>query len=151
MSADNKHVMSKAQAYRARIASLETEAKILRERRATADTQAVTHKRHARQLETHLEQLAHKLEERTVRVRRLEKACKLGLVNLRNQDSDGVYWCLTTQRFDKHLAGTKAPGCRYCRVYKDVNNALEGKDIEDGYSPAVSGAFDIPPDSSDPE
>jgi predicted RNase H-like nuclease (RuvC/YqgF family) len=130
------------QALQARIASLETEAKILRDRRRAADNNVVTQKRYARQCEQHAERLTHKLEERTIRVRRLEKACKLGLGNLRKQDSEGVYWCLTTQQFDKHHAGSQAPGCRYCRVYKAVTDAIEGRDIDDGYTPALSGEFE---------
>ena len=130
-------------ALQARIASLETEAKILRERRRVADNSVVSQRRYVRQMEKQVDTLTHRLEERTLRVRRLEKGCKMGLANLRKQDSDGVYWCLTTQAFGPHHAGSQAPGCRYCRTYKNVTNAIEGRDIDDGYSPAVSGTFEI--------
>jgi hypothetical protein len=125
------------QALKARIASLEVEAKILRSRRLTSDNEATALKRQVRQI-------SHKLEERTLRVRRLERGCKLGLGNLRRQDSEGLYWCRTDQEFEPHLVGVKNPGCRYCLTYSQVTAAIEGRDIDDGYSPSVSGSFDIP-------
>ncbi len=100
-----------------------------------SDTDATASRRQVRQL-------SHKLEERTLRVRCLERACKLGLGNLRKQDDEGLYWCRTDQQFERHLAGTKGPGCRYCRTYTQVTNAIAGQGIDDGYSPSVSGSFE---------
>ncbi len=122
-------------ALKGRIASLEVEAKILRSRRLASDNAATLSNRQVRQI-------THKLEERTLRVRRLERACKLGLGNLRRQDGEGLYYCRTDQDFKAHLIGTEGPGCRYCRTYSQVTAAVEGRDINDGYTPAVSGSFD---------
>jgi hypothetical protein len=133
-------------ALRARIASLETEARILRERRKEADTNSEVFKRATRQSAHKLERLNYRLEERTLRVRCLERACKLGLGNLRRQDAVGVYWCRTDQLFEDHLAGTKSPGCRYCHTYKQVTEAIAGHDIDDDYTPSVSGVFPSRPE-----
>lgn len=109
-------------ALRARAASAISEAKSYRQRNSILQGQTKASQDRIRQLE-------HKLEERTIRVRRLEKACKIELAYLRTQDSEGFWWCTNPKH--RHLAGQSPSFCGRCSVTKRVQEALEGKDLQD--------------------
>lgn len=117
-------------ALRARLKSFDAEARVLRERVKECNAELVTLRRAQRQHDHVIATFETKLETRTVRIRRLEAACKIELKYLRDQDSEGLWWCSNPK--DRHRSGEKGLACGRCSVTNRVTDALAGKYVANG-------------------